>query len=77
MFIYTEDFVIYRFVIYRNSTRHKIKYDREICIRALLSYTKLPDISFKSILVIHTHKKEKNESFSHRQKAEANVSIID
>ena len=47
MFVYTEDLVIYRFVTYRNSTRHKMKYDREICI-----------ISFKSIMVIHTKEKK-------------------
>ena len=50
-----------------------MKYDREICIRALLPF-RLPDVILKSILVIHK-KKKKIKSFPHRQKSEANVSV--
>ena len=75
LFVYTEDFVICRFVTYRNSTRHKMKYDREICMRALLPYTNY-QISVLNLFWLYTHKKEKIKSFSNRQKAEANVSVI-
>lgn len=58
LFVYTEDFVIYRFVIYRSSTRHKMKYDRQICIRALLPYTNY-QISVLNLLWSYAQTKKK------------------